>query len=385
MANVLTDLAADIYKAADIVGREQVGAISSIMINANASDRVAVGDTVRSHFTRPVAVKTNAAPAMTIPEGDDQTVDSKTATITNTANVQIPWTGEDIRSVNNGSRFESIYGDQIAQAMRAITNSIEVDVMVALKNNASRAHGAAGDAPFDTKFDEIAELRQILVEQATPMDSQVSMVLSQSAGTKLRNLAQLQKANEGGGDSLLRNGVLLDLQGVAIKETAQAPAHVKGTATGALTSAEVLAGATAIPFDTATAGGTGIIAGDIITFAADTVNKYVVVAGVNAASGTLTIGAPLRTTIPNENAITVGANYTSSTVLHRNAAELIVRAPAMPNGGDAAVDVMTVQDPFSGLVYEVAAYKGYQKAMFDVRLVYGVKVWKSDFVATLLG
>ena len=33
MANVLTNLAADIYKARDIVGREVVGLVSSVRIN----------------------------------------------------------------------------------------------------------------------------------------------------------------------------------------------------------------------------------------------------------------------------------------------------------------------------------------------------------------
>jgi len=46
---------------------------------------------------------------------------------------------------------------------------------------------------------------------------------------------------------------------------------------------------------------------------------------------------------------------------------------------------MTVRDPFSGLIYEVAVYKGYGKTMIDVTTFYAVKVWKSDFVATVLG
>ncbi len=41
MANVLDNLAADIYKAADVVGRELVGFIPSATINANGSERAA--------------------------------------------------------------------------------------------------------------------------------------------------------------------------------------------------------------------------------------------------------------------------------------------------------------------------------------------------------
>ena len=89
MANTLTNLAADIYRAADIVGREAVGFIPSVTINAG-SEAAAQGDTVRSHFTRAATVNTSATPAMTIPEGDDQTIDNKTMTISQIASVRIP-------------------------------------------------------------------------------------------------------------------------------------------------------------------------------------------------------------------------------------------------------------------------------------------------------
>ena len=41
MANVLNNLAADIYKAADVVGRELVGFIPSSTINGDATTRAA--------------------------------------------------------------------------------------------------------------------------------------------------------------------------------------------------------------------------------------------------------------------------------------------------------------------------------------------------------
>lgn len=381
MANVLTDLAADIYVAADVVGRELTGAASSVLINANGSDRAALGDVVRSHFTRQ-ATSVSVSPAMTIPEGTDQTVDNKTLSITKAKAVQIPWTGEDIRSVNNGSGFETIYGDQIRQAMRTLTNEIEQDLLLEAKNNASRAVGTAGTTPFASNFNLVAQARQILVDNGMPLDGQATMVLNTLAGTNLRNLAQLQKANENGSDQLLRQGTLLDLQGLMLKESAGVASHTQGTGDSYLVNdASLAVGDTVIAAD----GGTGtIVAGDVVTFAGDTVNKYVVTSALSG--GSFTIAAPgLKVAIPDNNAITVGSDYTGNVAFHRNAIELVMRAPAVPNGGDAADDAITIQDPNSGLVYEIRSYKGYRKAMFEVAATWGYKAWKPEFIASVLG
>jgi len=385
MANVLTDLAADIYKAADIVGREQVGIIPSLTINAG-SEGAAFNDTVRSAFTRKASVNETYAPSMTTPEGDDQTVDNKTMTIDKVANVQIPWTGEDIKHLNNGAGYETIYGDQIAQAMRAITNKIETYAGLTLKNGASRAHGTAGTTPFGSNFNEIAELRQILVDNGMPLDGQATIALNTVAGTKLRNLAQLQKVNESGGEELLRRGELLNLQGLMLKESNGIATHTKGGMTGAdITAATGPIGATSLPFDGGTVNTTGFASGDVLVFSGDA-NKYIVKTGSTATSGNVVINEPGLIQLAAEDAtITVGANYTGNVAFHRAAAELVVRPPEQPFGGDAAVDRMTVQDPFSGLVFEIAVYKGYGKVMFDITTFYGMKVWKPEFVATLLG
>lgn len=382
MANVLTDLAADIYKAADVVGRELVGFIPSATINANGSERAAKGDTVRASFTR-TASAVNVSEAMTIPEGTDQTVDNKTLSITNARAVQIPYTGEDILHLNNGIGFETVYGDQIKQAMRTLVNEMEADMAEEAYKNASRAFGTAGTTPFGSAFSEIAEVRQILVDNGMPAnDGQASLVINTLAGTNLRQLAQLQKVNEAGGSDLLRQGTLLDLQGLMIKESAQVQAHTKGTgADYVLNDASSAIGDTSIALD----GGTGtILAGDIVTFAADTVNKYVV--NTAFAGGVLALGAPgLRVAIADDNALTVGNSYTANVAFHRTALEIAMRAPAVPDGGDAATDAMTVQDPFSGLVFEIRVYKGYRKTMIEVAASWGVKAWKPEHIALLLG
>lgn len=380
MANVLDNLAADIYKAADVVGRELVGFIPASTINANGSERVAKGDTVRASFTREASA-VDVSESMTTPEGADQTVDSKTLSITKSRAVQIPYTGEDQRHLNNGIGFETVYGDQVAQAMRTLTNEIENDIAMEAYKNASRAVGTAGTTPFGSSFSEIAEVRQILADNGMPMnDGQGSIVMNTLAGTNLRQLAQLQKANESGSDSLLRQGILLDLQGLGLRESAGVQMHTKGTGTSYLANGAVGAGGKVITLD----GGTGtVLGGDVVTFAGDT-NKYVVNSAL--AGGDLSLAAPgLRDALADNAAMTVGGSYTGNVAFHRRAIELAIRAPAVPNGGDSADDALLIQDPHSGLVFEVRVYKGYRKTMIEVAVAWGVKAWKPEFIATLLG
>jgi hypothetical protein len=87
----------------------------------------------------------------------------------------------------------------------------------------------------------------------------------------------------------------------------------------------------------------------------------------------------------NDAAMTVGNDFAANVMFHQSALELAVRAPAVPGGSDAAIDAMMVQDPHSGLVFEVRVYKGYRKQMIEVAATWGVKAWKSENMAILLG
>jgi hypothetical protein len=187
--------------------------------------------------------------------------------------------------------------------------------------------------------------------------------------------------NQAGGSDLLRQGVLLDLQGMAVRESAQIQSHTKGTGASILVNGALAVGDTSVDAD----GGSGtILAGDVVTFAADSTNKYVV--GTALSGGAFALNPTgVRTAIADNNAITVGNSYTANMAFHRNALELAVRAPAVPNGGDSADDAIVVQDPHSGLVFEVRVYRGYRKSMIEVAAAWGVKAFKPDFIATLMG
>ena len=122
-----------------------------------------------------------------------------------------------------------------------------------------------------------------------------------------------------------------------------------------------------------------------MTFAGDA-NKYVVDTGFTAVSGNMVLNDPgLREALLTGVEMTIGNSFAANVAFHQSALELVIRPPAMPNGGDAAVDAMLVQDPHSGLVFEIRVYKGFQKTMMNVSVAWGFKAWKDQHIALVMG
>lgn len=383
MANslTLTSIAENIFRARDQVVREICGFIPSVTVNSE-SDGVSINGTVNSLNTPAATLNTSYTPAMVVPATDDQTVTVSTMTLGQVASTNIPLTGENAKKLSNVGLYQAWLDQTIAQNIRAMVNAIESHCGTVIKNASSRATGTAGTTPFSSNHSAVNDLRKILVDNgATP--SECSLIINTAAGVNLRNLSNLYKVNEAGTASLLNQGVLIDISGLKIRESAGVASHTKGTGTGYLInngSGEIV-GETTLTTDT----GTGtIVAGDILTFAADTTNKYCV--NTALASNDVVIGSPgLRIAAPNDNAITVGNSYTGNVAFQRNAVELAIRPPAQPFGGDSARDRMIVSDDKSGLVFEVALYNGFGMNAIYMTCFYQAKVWKPNFVATLLG
>lgn len=380
----ISALTENIFAAKDKIAKEPTGFIQSVIVNSG-TDGVSINGTVTSFATAVPTLNSSYAPSMTIPEGDAQTVAAKTLTIGQTANVKIPLTGELAKQLENTSGRDKVLNDMFSQAFRKIRNTIESHVGSVIAAGASRGYGTAGTSPFATDQKPINFARKILIDNGTPDDGENSLVIDTVAGADMRNLTNLYKVNEAGTSDMLRKGTLLDISGLMIKESAGVASTTAGAMTGALVNGALTAGATAIVFDTGTVNTTGVVAGDIITFAGDA-NKYVVTTGSVATSGTITIAAPgLRAAVADNAAISVTATSTRNVLFNRGAVELVMRPPAMPLGKDAAVDRMTVVDEATGLVFEIAHYLGYGKAMFDITTFYQAKVWKPEFCAVLLG
>ena len=380
MANTLTNLIPTIYQAADTVAREQTGFIPAVYRNSSA-ERAAKGETILYPVVGAMAAADIAA-AATGPDPADKTIGNGTMSISKSRSVTFHWTGEEQKGLSNAGFYNQILQDQFAQAMRALCNEVEAD-LAALYVNASRAYGTAGTAPFGTAGDytDAANMLKILRDNGAPL-ADLQLIVNTAAGVNLRG--KQSQAHMQGSDSILRQGVLLDINGFQIRESAQVQSHTKGTGTSYAVNkvGGYAVGATSIDLDT---GSGTMIAGDIINFADDSPDyNYVVKTAL--AGGTVIIQNPgLMATIANDKAVTIGGNYAANLAFHRSAIHLITRAPAMPEGGDSADDVIEVMDPRSGLAFQVAMYRQRRRVSYEVGLAWGVAAPKPEFMGILIG
>ena len=380
MANTLTDLIPDLYTALDVVSRELVGPIPSVRTDTG-TERAAVGQKVRSHVA-PESVASDIVPAVIPPDDGDQNIGNEFITITRSRRVPIRWNGEEQRGLNNnGAGYTSVLGDQFEQALRTLTNEMETD-LASMHTTFSRAFGTAGVTPFASDLQDTAQVRKILSDNGSPLGD-LRMALDTTAGAKMRTLTQLTKANEASDTSLLRQGTLLDIHGIRIRESAQIETFTPGTGTSYTTTAAGFPiGTTSIPLIT---GSGTILAGDVVSIAGDT-SLYVVGTGI-AAPGTIVLNAPgLRVAIPAAaTALTVIAASTRNMAFSRSALVLATRLPARPTEGDMATDITTITDARSGMSFEVALYKQYRQISYEISAAWGFKNFKTAHTALLLG
>lgn len=387
--STLTGLIPTIYESLDIVSREMVGMIPAVTLNTSA-ERAALNQQILVPITQPASLVSNT-PAVTSPDVGDHTVGNVAMTISKSFSYPIRWNGEQQLALRNTGTYNGILLNQFSQGFRTLVNQLETDLFTAGYQSASRAYGTPGTAPFGSATDlsDAAQVRKILDDNGCPQ-SDLHLVLGSAAVANLRGKQTiLLKANENGSEEFRRTGSIseIPLDGFMLHNSNSIKQVAAGTGASYVTSGSTAVGVNSVALVT----GTGAVnAGDVVTFAADAANKYVVNTGV-AAPGTITVGTPgVRATIATANALTVGASYTPNLAFHKSAIQLITRAPARPLGPngeamDAADDVMLITDPMSGITFEVAVYRQFKQTLFLIGLAWGANAIKPDNIAILQG
>ena len=375
MANTLTNLIPLAYEALDVVSREVTGLIAAVNLDP-AAETIAKGQTVYSPVA-PANTTGNITPAMTVTAASDQTIGTKSLIIDSYKSSSFNWTAEEAFSLD--SRLGGIMRDQIAQCIRVHVNEIEVALAVAAKNGASRAFGStAGTAPVLADY---AQAMKILTDNGAPISDR-HYVIDTTAGVALRGTSNLYKVNESGDQSLLRQGILGNLYGGDIRESAGIQTTTKGAMTGALFNGAGAVGDTTITFDTGTVNTTGIVAGDILSIGN---YKYVVATGTTSTSGTFTINAPgLREVVADNTAITVFGTSTRNLAFSRNAITLATRLPKFQEN-DLCAGREVITDPRTGLSFELSMWPGQRMIKYEVSIAYGMTVIKPEHLAVIIG
>lgn len=374
MANTLTELQPVLFSAAQNVSSEPFGMVDAI--NTNFADQgVAKGDKVKVPVA-PSRAASDFTPANIASAGADATADDVEVEITKSRKVSWHLTGEQQRSLDNGAASSEWIRQLVEQGMRTLRNEAEVDAATAVYTGASRAVGTAGTNPFASALTPLADAKKILRDNGAPMGD-LQFVMDTTSETNLLKLNLITQADQAGSDAERRAGIVGRQYGFAMRQSAGLDTHTKGTGTSYQLSAAGAVGDTSISVDT---GSGTLIAGDIVTFAG-TSTKYV--ANSALSGGSFTIGRPgLLAAEADNDAVTIGNDYTPNVAFDRNAVVGIMRPPLMPE--NPTQQAMLISDGM-GMTYLMLDIAQYGQRTWEIHLAWGFKAVQSEHIAILLG
>jgi hypothetical protein len=331
------------------------------------------GDTI--NVTLPPSVATSDVTPSAAPEANVDTTWETTP-------VQLNYHRKAVFYMTDKQRLEVMEGAEsmaARSAIAALSTYIDATAMTALDVGASIATGTAGVTPFSTLAGALDPL--IYLDEHKIMSADRRVVMSPRADGNLRTLAGFTSMDYVNDMTAMDNGGFTGntRQGASWWMAQSAPTHTAGTGTSYDTNGALSIGATTITCDT---GSGTILAGDVVSFAGDTVNKYVVATALSG--GSFTIAAPgLKVAIPDGNDITVSATHRSSFAFAREAVIFASRG-FLPSAA-RNVQADQVLDPMTGLTLRLEVTRQNKQDKWEFDALWGVKVVRPEGVIKILG
>jgi hypothetical protein len=388
--NTLTGLIVTIYSALDTVAREQIGMIPAVRKFAFPGKKVAQNEPITYPIVPAFSAPSAISASNIIGDSTGITVGKDTMYMDQVNGISWGWNGEEATGLGNSGIFATTQEDAFRQAFRAHANQIEA-ALTALFPYASRAAGTQGTVPFSTADDlsGLSQPRLILENNGMWMPNKMKMVLSNSAMERMRAKQGIVfKANEAGTQERQLTGVVARLEGWDLHQSGQIGIHTSGAGTGFTTNGASANAVVAVNVSQNACSGTGTIgAGDIFTVAGESPAYQYVANTINAGKTIITLNKPgvfSAGGLSGSAALTTVASFKPSMCFNEDAIVLVSALPNLPEGGDQAVARTVVQDPVSGLLFEVSEYKGYRKTIYLVAAAWGVKCVKSEGLALLI-
>ena len=375
--NDLTGLIPILYAALQVISRELVGIIPAAGRDFRA-DGVATGQVLRIPVT-PVSENQDIIPGTPpVNGGDDLTYTDLTIT-KNRMSRPIVWNGDEEISV--GNQLNGILVNQYTQAMRSIVNEVETDICAEAVQAAleqGNYYGTPGVTPFAANIRDFAQVIKIMDDIGAPV-MQRQAVINTAAAANLRELDKLTSVAHSGTADLLRQGVIGEIMGFNIRQSAGLQLKTAGTAVNLTLDAAANPGDTILSVNALTGA---LNKGALITLNGE---RYVVKNNYAAGATQIAVGPAVIAGAATGATATVTSSYLPNVMFTPDFILAAIRAPAMPGAGDEAKDVIVITDPVSNLSFQVALYGSYRQTRVEIGLAWGQKAVNPRHGVVLLG
>lgn len=351
-------------------GKGIVGFAGGVPIDASTSERVAKGQTIQM-LEPEVGATGDATPGASGPRTGTLSADPRSVVIEKVRNIPIPITGDQMLGLRGN--IYPFMQKAIKNAIRKLVD--EMDEYLAEKALFGASRVVAANFGSVAGFAEITKQFQLNKINAI---GRAHLVLSPDGLATISSLSDVGNADKFGSDELSRQGKIGMVRGYSL-HTMLKPASLNHvTNTNYVVDGDHAAGVTSLKIKS---GSGALTAGMGVGIGSSPTTHYVTLNDVTT-SGTLQLNKPgLMAAAANGTAVAAFSTKTTPEIAYiPEAIYMALRPPAVPDGGDTAVDSQIFRDDVSGLMFEVALYKQYMREVLDVRIAYGAKVVDSEGV-----
>jgi hypothetical protein len=339
-----------------------------------------VGSSIDVPLPSTVTVQT-VSPAATPPSTADQEPGTVAIPLDQWKEAPFYLTDKDMLEVQSG-----VLPMMASEAIRGLANNVDT-YLLDLGTKFYGVHGTAGTTPFQTSIADATQIRKVLNNQLSPMDSR-RLVMNADAEAEALELRAFHDASFGVGGAAILEGQITRRLGFEWFMDQNVRTHIAGAAAGYLVN-EGSGAAVGIKTVTIDTGSGAFNVGDIVTFAGHT-QTYVITASVGGASATsITFEPGLTTAVANNAAITAGGDtggigdHVMNLAFHRDAIAFATRPLAASN--HPASIIQSAVDPVSGLTLRLEVTREHKRDRFSYDILYGANVVRRELGARLLG
>ena len=347
------------------------------LVNTDVGDLAAMkGDTINVPVS-PTITTRNVAAAETPVASPDITISTKPVALSTWRESTFYLTDKQQAEIMDGAV------PKVAEAaLAALCDYVDLQIWTALKNGASRAVGTAGTTPFASLAVTLAAMEELNKNKASRTNRHV--VFDPAAETNLLSLTAFASSDFVTDLDAMTEGTLGTNRRIGAQwwQNQNVGDHTAGGGTSYLVNdASLAVGDTVIAADT---GSGTILVGDVVTFTADSTNKYVVTSALSG--GSFSIGSPgLRVAIPDNNAITVTSASSTHVANVAFEQQSIAFASRPMQASAATITQQSMTDDVSGLTIRLEVSRQHKQDAWSFDVLFGTAVVQADGVIQILG